>query len=172
MMKYLSVLVFALVLTWTWFVVNSEASISLETHVGIQNKLGNLIRDSILTKKPQASNITILDLWTEPVKDGDITQIRAHFAYRFEEPGEAQGKITSELSGEALMEPSPDDGSGLEKWVVKQFVSTSDSISFSEPLVIATGDQPEAPAAAGGENTGAPNLPAPAVAPSGSEPAH
>lgn len=144
MMKYLSVLVFAVVLTWTWFVVNSEASISLETHVGIQNKLGNLIRDSILNKKPQAANITILDLWTEPVKEGDITQIRAHFAYRFEEPGEAQGKITSELSGEALMEPSPDDGSGLEKWVVKQFISTSDSISFSEPLVIATGDQPSA----------------------------
>ena len=142
MMKYLSVIGFAIFMSWTWAVINSEPAISLETHVGIQNRLAALIRDSILTKKPQASQITIQDLWTEPVSEGTETQIRAHFAYRFNEPDSSgQGSVGSELTGEALLLKQDDENSHGDRWVIKDFKSTSEAIAFDQPLVIATGDE-------------------------------
>ena len=167
MMKFLSVIGFAVVMTWTWVVINSESSISLETHVGIQNRLSLLIQESILSKIPQASNIRIEDLWTEPTGRNGQSQITAHFSYRYDQPGEStSGKadgIRSELAGEAILEPQPDDGSGVEKWALKEFKSSSDAIFFREPLVIATGENapqpglaPTTPSSAGVDSTAAP----------------
>jgi hypothetical protein len=137
-MKYLSVIIFAVLLTWTWFVINSEPAVSLETHVGIQNRLASVITDSIHSKKPTATDIVIENVWTEPVSAGEHTQVRAHFAYHFTEPMES-GNAISEITGEALLERQPDDGTGFEKWTITQLQNTGDAVTFGEPLVITTG---------------------------------
>lgn len=139
-MKYLSVIVFAVLMTWTWVVINSEAQISLETHAGIQSKLGSLIEDSIRAKKPQASDVSIDGIWTEPLENSQGKKVKAHFSYRFKEPTETGGLTESIIKGEGLLEKQPDGESGTEKWSLSEVKTTGDSVIFHEAITITTGD--------------------------------
>ena len=145
-MKYLSVLVFAVFLSSTWYIINSEAAIPLETHIGIQEKIGQLIFDTIKAKKPGAEDIQIQQLWTEPFGPGKPIRVKAHYSYRFTEPS-SEGKINTQIEGESILEKQPDDDSGFDRWKLTAIKTNNDAVSFEQALVITTGggDQPEAP---------------------------
>lgn len=139
MMKYLSILFFLVLLIWTWSIVHTESPVPFETHAGIQNKLVQIIAENIQKKKPDASEISIQKIWTEPLVNG---QVKAHFTYRFKAPTSEGAMTDSEISGEGLLEHQADDGSGLDRWKLYEIKTTSDSIKFEEALVITTGDTP------------------------------
>jgi len=140
-MKYLSVLAFALLLGWTWSVIHSDSSISYETHAGIQEKLSQLIKQSVMNKKPGASAVRIQKIWTEP-KSKD--EVQAHFVYSFQEPDSNGQMITSQISGDSLLQKQPDDGSGLDRWSLKDVKTTGDAVVFQEGLLV-TPDQDPSP---------------------------
>lgn len=138
-MKYLSVLAFLLLLAWTWNVIHTEPAISFETHAGIQEKLAQVIQQTIVNKKPNATGVRIQRLWTEP-QGADAVQ--AHFIYTFQEP-DANGKsITSQITGHGLLQKQTDDGSGLDRWSLKEVKTTGDSITFEDGLLVTPGDEP------------------------------
>jgi hypothetical protein len=139
-MKYLSVIIFAVLMSWTWFVINSEDSIPLETHAGIQAKLGSLIEETIHTKKPQATEFSIDSLWTEPVENSHGKKVQAHFSYRFKEPTESGGITQSIIKGVGLLEKQSDDDSDVGKWTLSEVKTTGDSVIFQDAITITTGD--------------------------------
>jgi hypothetical protein len=140
-MKYLSVLVFAILLAWTWNMIHREATISFETHAGIQEKLAQLIQQTILSKKPEASDIRIHKIWTEPET---ATKVLAHFIYSFQEPDTNGKSLTNQIQGEGVLEKQPDDGSGLDRWSLTQVKATSDAVTFEEGLIVTPGEEPAA----------------------------
>ena len=81
-MKYFSVIFFAAALSWTWTVIHSKPDVSFETHSGIQEKLAELIKNSILAKKPAATEIVIEKIWTEMITD---ERVKASFIYSYKE---------------------------------------------------------------------------------------
>ena len=141
-MKYLSVFAFAVLLAWTWNIIHTEHSIPFETHAGIQEKLAQLIQQTILHKKPDASHVTIQKIWTEP---RGKTTVLAHFVYSFQEPDTNGKALTNQIQGQGLLEKQPDDGSGLDRWSLTKVQTTSDAVTFEDGLVVTPGEEPAAP---------------------------
>jgi hypothetical protein len=130
-MKYLSVIFFTISLVWTWNVIHSKSDVSFETHSGIQEKLGGLIRDSILAKKPTATEITIEKIWTEKLtKD----KVKASFIYSYKDNSE-EGVVTTRIAGQGYLEKKPDEGDS-NHWILTDFATTSDNIEFNDATLV------------------------------------
>lgn len=141
-MKYFSVLVFAVLLAWTWNMIHHSQAISFETHAGIQEKLAQLIQQTVLQKKPDASNVHIQKIWTEPQSPDKVL---AHFIYSFQEPDTGGKMLTNQIQGQGLLERQADDGSGLDRWSLTQVKTTNDAVVFEDGLLVTPGDEPAAP---------------------------
>jgi len=139
MMKYLSIVIFLVLMVWTWTIVHRESSVPFETHAGIQNKMVQVIADTVKSKKPDATDIFVDKIWTELVSEG---KVRAHFSYSFKAPTSAGALTESQITGEGMLEHQPDDGSGFDRWKLYDIKTTSDAIRFEEALLITTGDSP------------------------------
>jgi hypothetical protein len=142
-MKYISVLAFAILLTATWYITNSEDAVSLETHIGIQTKLATMITDAVKAKKPKASEIEIESVWTEPISaessSHDSARVKAHFSYHFKEVSEDGSYTESSIKGEGILQKQPDDESGFDKWSLSDVKTTNDAVVFEQPMMISTG---------------------------------
>jgi hypothetical protein len=154
MKKILSLFVFTLALIWTWNIIHSSAAIGFETHAGIQQKLAELIKATLLSKKPTAQNLEITKLWTEPLGDN---KVRAVFAYKFSEPGTTESPDNTEQSieGEAILHREITTDNKTDKWSLQSVHTTNGALSFSEGSVVMPGiteteaeaAEPSAPAA-------------------------
>ncbi len=135
-MKYLGVIFFALTLAWTWNVVHSESSVPFETHAAIQLKMAEVIQQAILSKKPEATDISIDQVWTDYLgKD----RLKTHFSYSFKEPQADNAESTvSQLQGEGILERQAAKGEKDEQdhWALKEVHIASGSIVFEKGLVI------------------------------------
>jgi hypothetical protein len=123
-------------LVWSWKIIHSEPNVSFETHSGIQERLTDLIQNTIKASKPSAANIHIEQIWTEVVT---ANKLKAHFKYSFHEQGES-GPLTTQIVGEGLLERQPDDGSDNDRWTLSKVHTTNDSIVFEDGLLV-TGDR-------------------------------
>lgn len=147
-MKYISVLVFAVVLAWTWHVIHSSSAISFETHSGIQEKLANLITQTIKAKRPAATDILIEKLWTEAVNDD---KVEAHFLYSYKDQSEG-GVVTRQIEGDGTLERQKSQTENEERWSLTKVHTSNDAISFDDAMIItADGKDDDAAAPAGEE---------------------
>lgn len=139
-MKYISVLVFAVFLTWTWHVIHSSSSISFETHSGIQEKLAGLITQTIKAKRPSATDIIVEKLWTEVIND---SKVEAHFIYSFKDQSEG-GLVTTEIQGDGMLERQPSQNENEDRWSLTKVHTSNDAIVFDDALIV-TADGKETP---------------------------
>jgi hypothetical protein len=149
MMKYISIVVFGAFLVWTWSVVHNAPDLSFETHSGIQERLADLIVDTVKSKKPQASDVVIEKIWTE---QEDKNKVKAFFIYSFKDQTE-EGTITSRIEGNGWLERQPNDGTEKDLWKLTKVQTNNDSIQFDEAMVITADSEASlaAPAAATSE---------------------
>lgn len=152
-MKYVSLVIFTVALAWTWHLVHSDSPISFETHSGIQEKLANLIVDTIKTKRANATDITIQKIWTEVI---NADKVKAFFVYSFKDASES-GSVTSEIRGEGLLEHQGEDAEGNDRWVLTKVQTSSDAIQFDDATIITgsatgSGSDSEKPAETSTEN--------------------
>src|ERR1700692_4285520 len=136
MKKIASFIIFTIALTWTWNIIHSSSAIGFETHSGIQEKLAILIKDTVMAKKPTAKEFRISRLWTEALTDN---KVRAVFAYEFKEPSDDKENTAQTVEGEAILFREPQDESNLDKWTLQSVKTTSDSVIFSEGLIVTPG---------------------------------
>lgn len=131
-MKYLSIVFFALALSWSWRLIHSSPSISLETHYAIQQNLGQLILESLMKLKPAAQNAKIEKIWSEVLEHESVL---VHFVYSFTEGDETAGKSNSTIQGHCTLRKGTTE-SGDENWVASQFTTTNNAIVFEDGAVI------------------------------------
>jgi hypothetical protein len=136
-MKYLSVVLFAILMIWTWFIVHKDSAVSFETHAGIQNRLSQLIVETVQSKKPLATDISVDNVWTELTGQNSV---KAHFSYQYKESSSNGGQSESHVQGEGSLVRQSEPGASQEKWKLSDVKTTSDSISFDQPLIITTGE--------------------------------
>ena len=137
-MKYVSLVLFTIALIWTWNLVHTESDISFETHSGIQQKLADLITETIKTKKPSASEIVIEKIWTE-VQSAE--KVKAFFIYSFKDTTE-EGVVSSQIRGEGLLERKGVTSEGNDHWVLTKVQTTNDAIQFDDATIV-TGSSKE-----------------------------
>ncbi len=140
MKKIISLIVFAVALIWTWNIIHNSQAIGFETHSGIQQKLADLIKQTIATKKPEAKNLQVTRLWTEPMNDN---KVRAVFAYKFTEPAEGGESTEQSIEGEAILHREVSDDNKVDKWTLQSVKTTNDVLIFSEGSTV--GPQTETP---------------------------
>lgn len=143
-MKYLSVVVFVGLMSWTWTKIHGEAPVSFETHAAIQNKLAVMLQEAIQAKKPTALGLVVERVWTEDMSNG---QVKAHFVYSFRETSDPSLSATlnaakTQVRGEGLLERLPDDGSGFDRWNLTEIKTTNNSVLFEEDLILTPEDGP------------------------------
>ncbi len=133
MMKILSLIVFAFLLTWTWHVVHSQSPIDFETHSDIQAKMKDLIASAIKSRKPDTKSVEIINMWTTDLAD---KKIKANFTYKFIETN-ANNETTERLiDGEAVLFRDLSDNPSLDQWTVESLSTKGDSISFNDGSVV------------------------------------
>jgi hypothetical protein len=140
MNKIVSLVIFTVALAWTWNIIHTSPAIGSETHSGIQDKLGQLIQQTVMNKKPAAKNFHINHLWTEALSD---TKVRAVFSYSFSENAEG-GELTQQtIDGEAILFREPRDESKMDRWTLQSVKTTNDAMSFTEGVVVTPNDETE-----------------------------
>lgn len=133
MRKFVSLIVFTAALVGTWSLIHSSTAIGFETHSGIQEKLIQLIIDTVHTKKPNAKDLQITRLWTEAVDDH---KVRALFTYKYSEPADNNEVTERSIEGEVLLHREGNANDRVDKWVIQNVHTTADSLIFSEGLLI------------------------------------
>lgn len=133
MKKIVSLVIFIAALVWTWNIIHISPAIGFETHSGIQMKLGELIKATLSAKKPHATDLSIMRLWTETV---DANKVRAIFAYKFTEPTDEGESLEQIIEGEAVLHREPSEGDGVDKWVLQSVKTTNDIVVFTEGSTI------------------------------------
>ncbi|MBK9323096.1 MAG: hypothetical protein IPM97_09195 [Bdellovibrionaceae bacterium] len=133
MKKIISLIVFTTSLVWTWTLIHSSQAIGFETHSGIQEKLAQMIQQTVLSKKPNAKSFKVVRLWTESLSD---TKVRAIFAYEFSEAADDNEKTEQTVEGEAILFREPKDETNVDKWVLQSVRTTNGSVTFTEGLIV------------------------------------
>ena len=139
-MRYLSILVFACAFAWSWNLIHSANSISYETHVGLQNKMSELIIQSIQSKKPNATEIQVIKIWTEPMGE---SKVKTHFVYQYNDILESGEKTAQVLEGYATLSRQTSEDAENDNWKLEAMSVSNDMISFDEGLVVKPGEGPE-----------------------------
>jgi hypothetical protein len=137
MIKYISVIFFVSFLSWSWSIIHGSPKISFETHAGIQEKLGDLIVQTIQRKLPDAQEIVINQMWTEILTG---TSLKAHFNYSFV-TAEQEGKVNASITGYVVLEKSTEPNEAdteKETWKVSEVKTTNNALIFEEGLLINT----------------------------------
>lgn len=131
MKKIVSVIVFGVLLVWTWNVINSSSANGFETHSSIQEKFSELIINSIQSKLPTASEIKIRRMWTENLSDKKIKVI---FIYQYSEPAnEASKEATQrEVRGEAVLGKEASDDPTVDHWKLESNSVVQDQIQYKD----------------------------------------
>lgn len=133
MMKILSLIVFAFLLTWTWHVVHTQSSIDFETHADIQMKMKDLISSAIKARKPDTKNIEIVKIWTQDLAD---KKIQANFTYKFSETSATNESSERLIEGEAILSREPSNNLAIDQWTIQSLKTKGDSISFNDGSTI------------------------------------
>lgn len=138
MMKILSLIVFVILLSWTWHVVHSSSPIDFETHSDIQSKMKELIESTIKSRKPDTKSVEIIKIWTQDMGD---RKIQADFTYRFIETNAQNESTERVIDGQAILFRDVSDNPSLDQWTVQSLVTKGDSISFNEGSTVSPDNQ-------------------------------
>ncbi len=128
MKKVISLVVFVILLAWTWSLINSDPTISFETHTIIQQKLASIIQASVQRHRPNAKDFNLVRLWTETISPEKIS---AHFTYQFSE-GETDKASHETITGEAFLKKTTGQEVSQENWTVEKVRTSSNQIVFQE----------------------------------------
>jgi hypothetical protein len=138
-MKYLSTLLFALCLGWTWKVIHTQGPVAFNTHAALQSRLAEIIANTIEKMKPESANFKMEYLWTEVLSNG---QIKAHFSYKFDEVDSEEDIIENGLEGYAILEREKSVADQEDRWAVVDVKTNTGTLNFREGIVI-TPDKPQ-----------------------------
>lgn len=128
MKKVISLVVFVILLAWTWNLIHSDPTISFETHSIIQQKLAEIIQASVQKHRPAAKDFNLVRLWTETISPEKVS---AHFTYQFNE-GENDKSAQQTVTGEALLNKTTSEENSQENWKVEKVKTSANQIIFQE----------------------------------------
>lgn len=132
-MKYLSTILFALCLGWTWKVIHTQGSVPFNTHAALQSRLAEIIANTIETMKPESANFKMEYIWTEILPNG---QIKAHFSYKFDEVDSEEDIVENGIEGYAILEKESSVAEQDDRWSVIDIKTNNGTLNFREGIVI------------------------------------
>ncbi|MCB9025820.1 MAG: hypothetical protein H6625_05850 [Bdellovibrionaceae bacterium] len=137
-MKYLSLIILLLLVRWTWNLSQQVVVIPEETHLSLQDDLRTIITNYIQENLPSSQNLKFERMWTERATDN---QVKATFAYSFDDPGEDTAPARIMIDGYAILNRKQQDDGEFEVWNFDELYILNNHIQFEEGEAITV--QPE-----------------------------
>lgn len=97
-MKYISVVILILFMSWTWSLATTERPFSLEQHKRVEAGVEKDIREFIMRKYPKTTDLYCQELYTEVVQPS--VEMLAHFRCRTEGKVDDFETVTQTFAGE------------------------------------------------------------------------
>lgn len=136
MSKIVSLVLFVVALSWTWFQFRKPDTMSTEVHAALQSRLQILIEDTIKAKRPNIQNLKFLQMYSEKI---DENKIRAYFSYEFEDPAE---NTKQKFTGDAILSRGLSEDPNVKKWILQTVKTGQETIEFGEGLAITPDSEP------------------------------
>ena len=133
MKKILSMIVFFALMVWTWNVIHSSQAIGFETHTAIQEKMAEMIKQTLLAKKPNSDQLEFTRMWTENL---EANKVRVVFSYKFHDKNEAQEQTLQTIEGEAMLLRQSSENPAIDSWKLLSVKTTADSVIYQEGSVV------------------------------------
>lgn len=137
-MKFVSLIIFFLLLNWTWSLANSPRTLNQDVHLGIQQDLKSLITDYIQQNLPNSQNLRFEKFWTEKLKED---QVKAFFVYSFEDENATIGAAQVGIEGYAILNRQADAQGDTQIWSMDELSILNNKVEFKEALQL-TPSQP------------------------------
>lgn len=129
--RILSGILFCTFLISTWFLFYQKPEYPEEIHIGLQEQLKAIIRDTLSQKNPQADNLKFQKMWTQATNKKN--QISAHFQYSFDD--ESQTNIS--IEGHAIMNRKDLESSEkYDLWSLDHVEINNTKLEFQEPITL------------------------------------
>lgn len=133
-MKYISTIIFALALAYSWHLVHREVPISAQTHEELQQIWLDGLKERILQVKPQARNIQIIDIRSEALNENNV---KLSFTYQFQEPDEDPNQlVTQKIESEAFLARSKTAAAGSNEWDLVKLKIETVEMDFKDGVLI------------------------------------
>lgn len=137
MKKIVSLLVFFALLIWTWTVIHNSPAVGFETHTAIQEKMAELIKQNLLSKRPQSQNLEFSRLWSENL---DGNKVRVVFSYKFQELLNSKDQIDQAIDGQAILERLPSEDPSQDNWKMLEIKTTADNVAYRDGSTVSATD--------------------------------
>lgn len=135
-MKYISVVILIVLLSWTWSLATTERAFSLEDHKRVEAGVEDDIRQFIVRKYPQTTDLYCQEMYTEVVQPK--VAMNAHFRCRTEGPAGQDETITQTFEGHLSL-TSQDE---FKTWTEAGGEIRSSQITFNQGVKISSQPQP------------------------------
>lgn len=135
-MKFISLILFFVLLNWTWGLANTPRTLNQEVHLGIQQDLKDLITEYIQTNLPNSQNLRFEKFWTEKLKDD---QVRASFLYSFEDENATLGAARVGIEGFAILNRKENEDQ-TQIWSMDELSILNNRVEFKEALRLTPSD--------------------------------
>ena len=139
-MKYISVVILIVLMSWTWQMATTERAFSLDQHKRVETGVEADIRAFIISKYPQTTELYCQELYTEVVKAD--TDILAHFRCRSEGKSGSEEVISQTFEGQLKLQSD----NGFNNWKVIGGEIRSPELAFQNGLRV-TREEPGAESA-------------------------
>ena len=139
-MKFLSLIVLLILVSWSWAYIHQTADIAEQTHIDIQEDLTRFITNYISEQLPNSRNIRFEKMWTSRTKS---EQLKASFRYSFEDVDAEDGSARVEIEGYALLNRKEGENPDLDTWSFDELHILDNVIEFTEGLNITPGADTE-----------------------------
>ncbi|MGE0634178.1 MAG: hypothetical protein AB7O96_17315, partial [Pseudobdellovibrionaceae bacterium] len=108
-------------------------------HDAIQAKMRQIIEEKVKSENANLSEFQLQSLWTEEV---DKDAVKVHYSYSFVNPSSEGSEATRQSrAGVALLKQAADNATN---WSIEKQEGSTDSIEFSDALVISPNEKAEA----------------------------
>lgn len=113
----------------SWAYIHNPSALPEVTHFELQEDVKEVIGSLIAERLPHAQDLNFERFWTELVNEN---QIKATFAYRFNDVDPELGEVQMRISGEALLNYMPDADQGFGRWGLDEVSVTNTQVLYVE----------------------------------------
>lgn len=138
-MKFISPVIFAIVMIWTWNLSQASQAVPESVHLGVQTSLKRIITEYVQKNLATAKNVQFDKMWTEVIKKD---RLKAVFQYTFVDSNKEAGDAKVQIEGYAILNKSAETAETMD-WSFDELHILNNSVDYKEPIRITPGGATE-----------------------------
>jgi len=132
-MKYLSLFILIVLMTWSWKAFHQVGDVTEEVHTSLQSDLRDIISKYVKEKLPNSKNIHFDRLWTQTLSPN---KVKATFAYSFDDNNSESTSAKVKIDGYAILNRTGEETGDSEVWGFDELYILNNHVDFKDAIMI------------------------------------